>query len=145
VKTPSEVAISPEVEARLALAWSGLPSEIRSAPATEAQLDLLEADLGVHVPAGVRWFLLHLGGGVVGSDWIDDVTQLRASHAKFGRERSAWGLPECFVIGWDGSGNPIAVENGTGRLIVPDHDFGGVHELAPSFEEFLVRCLLGPG
>jgi hypothetical protein len=135
--------MSATVAARLTRAWIGLPREIRSAPATAVQVDNLEAELGVRVPDAVRWFLLNLGGGVVGSDWLDDVGQLGASHAKFSRERSTWGLPECFVIGWDGSGNPIVIEAASGRVVVPDHDFGGVHELAPSFEEFLARNILG--
>lgn len=48
----------------------------------------------------------------------------------------------CFVIGWDGAGNPFGIEIVIGKLLVEDHNFGGVHEMAMSFEAFLERGLL---
>jgi hypothetical protein len=47
-----------------------------------------------------------------------------------------------FVIGWDGAGNPFGIETATGKILVEDHNFGGIHEMASSFEAFLERGLL---
>ena len=47
-----------------------------------------------------------------------------------------------FVIGWDGAGNPYGIDSATGKLLVEDHNFGGIHEVATSFEAFLTKGLL---
>ena len=44
-----------------------------------------------------------------------------------------------FVIGWDGSGNPFGIEEATGRILVEDHNFGGIHELASSLAHFILK------
>lgn len=43
---------------------------------------------------------------------------------------------------------PTALERDPGalpRVVVEDHNFGGIHELGPSFAEFLENGLLGAG
>lgn len=94
------------------------------------------------IPADYRWFLLTCGGGHFGSEEVDDIVRLSESHAKFKREFGpprGWTMREVFVIGWDGSGNPFGIETTTGRVVVEDHNIGGIHELAPSLEKFMVR------
>jgi hypothetical protein len=54
---------------------------------------------------------------------------------------NGWTLKGVFVIGWDGAGNPFGIDGDSGRVLVEDHNFGGVHELATSFEAFLARGL----
>jgi hypothetical protein len=44
-----------------------------------------------------------------------------------------------FILGGERAGNPIGIETATGRVVVEDHNFGGIHELAPSPEEFMLR------
>ncbi len=116
-------------------------------PASDQELIELEAELGP-IPSDFRWFLHALGGGPVGSEWIDNQNDLRESHAKFNAETAlpnGWTLKDCFVVGWDGSGNPLAIDNTTGALVVEDHNFGGIHQVAPSFLDFLRKGLLGAG
>ena len=126
----------------LSSAWHSRPSSMRYAPATEAQLVEFEETHGP-IPAKFREFLSVLGGGVVGSEWIDGIEQLRETHRKFQDERSSngWSLSETFIIGWDVTGNPMGIDAKTGAVVVEDHTFGGIHVLAPSFEEFLRRGL----
>lgn len=84
------------------------------------------------------------GGGVVGAEWVDGIPQLGSTHAKFKSEfgTSGWTLKDTFVIGWDGSGNPFGLHLLSGAVVVEDHNFEGVHELASSFENFLRQGLL---
>jgi hypothetical protein len=115
------------------------PADGRSFAAGIAEIEKLQDELGPP-PEDLRWFLLELGGGPVGSEWIDDASKLRETQVKFRAEQ--WSLTDCFVIGWDGAGNPIAIDRRSGKVLTEDHVFGGVHELSPSFEAFLCRGLL---
>lgn len=51
-------------------------------------------------------------------------------------------MNDVFVIGWDGGGNPFGIHIESGRIIVEDHDFGGIHDMAKSFAAFLEHGLL---
>lgn len=84
-----------------------------------------------------RSWLIQTGGGPVGPDWLDGADELEASQAKFARE--SWAL-KGFVIGWDGSGNPIVITL-SGTVETEDHTFGGVNRLAGSFSELLAKCV----
>ncbi len=82
---------------------------------------------------------------MVGSEWVDDIERLSKTHQKFSAESgmaNGWRMKGVFVIGWDGAGNPFGIHTQSGKVLVEDHNFGGVHEMAPSFEAFLVRGLL---
>ena len=73
---------------------------------------------------------------------MDDIVHLTESHAKFRREFGlprGWTMSGVFIIGWDGAANPFGIETASGRVVVEDHNFGGIHELAPSLEEFMLR------
>jgi hypothetical protein len=101
---------------------AAMPESLRREPATEQELREFEAGYG-QIPEDYRWFLLTCGGGHFGSEEVDDIIELAKSH----------------VIGWDGFANPFGIETSTGRVVVEDHNFGGIHELAPSLEEFMLR------
>ena len=97
------------------------------------------------IPSDFRWFWMHCGGGTIGSEWVDGIDELADTHAKFNAEsqiENGWTMDGVFVIGWDGSGNPFDIETSSGRILVEDHHFGGIHEMALSFEAFLERGLL---
>ena len=127
--------------AQLLLAWKQLPESVRYPPATQAQIDAFESEHGP-IPLTYCEFLLQFGGGVVSGVWLYGVNQLAATHAKFRGERGphGWRLEDAFVIGWDGAGNPLAI-NRAGAVVVEDHDFGGVHQLAPSFMAYVAQGL----
>jgi len=128
-----------EKENKLRMAWEAKPREMRADPASEEELERFESIYGP-IPQSYRWFLKHYGGGVVGSEWVDSIEDLFKTHAKF---RDEFGLPRgwtmtgVFVIGWDGAGNPFGIEIETGRILVEDHNFGGIHEMFASFEDFI--------
>ena len=130
------------LQSALVAAWRTLPEEVRSAPATEEQLREFEREFGP-VPAEFRWFLRTCGGDPVGSEWVDGIGELAESHCKFIAEAGpgGWTMADVFVIGWDGGGNPFAIHRQTGKVLVEDHAFGGIHELAESFAAFLAEGL----
>ncbi|AWI10377.1 hypothetical protein M2103_001376 [Ereboglobus sp. PH5-5] len=115
-----------------------LPEGFGAKPASESALCAFEKKFGP-IPADYRWYLAECGGGVVRSETLDDIKELTKSHRKFEREAAmdgGWKKRDGFLIGWDGSGNPISMDTATGQIMVEDHDFGGVHVLAASFADF---------
>ena len=119
--------------------WRTLPAEIRRAPASEETPLAFEAGFGP-IPGDFRWFLAHCGGGEIGAEWVDDITRLAETHRTFREEAAGpggWGMRGVSVSGWDGAGNPFGIEHASGRVLVEDYTFGGVHECAPSFYAFL--------
>jgi hypothetical protein len=124
-------------------AFAAMPDGCRYAPATDTQLRTFEQEFGP-IPDDFRWFLTECGGGVCGSEWIDGICELARTHQKFRAELGpgGWTIANVFVIGWDGGGNPYGIDRGTGRIVVEDHDFGGIHVMAPSLGDFLARGLL---
>lgn len=132
------------LKSKIADAFHALPDGCRYPAATEAELAAFESDFG-SIPRDFRWFLANCGGGTVGSDWVDGIDELRDSHQKLNAESSVeggWTMRNVFVIGWDGSGNPFGIHTPTGKLVVEDHNFGGVHDMADSFTDFLVGRLM---
>lgn len=121
--------------------WGLLPAGLRYPCASLVQIEAFEAKHGL-IPSEYRTFLLEFGGGVVGSEWLDGIEQLAVTHRKFRAEAGSggWVIRDAFVIGWDGAGNPIAIDS-AGAVVVEDHNFGGVHQLAPSFRIFLAAGL----
>jgi hypothetical protein len=130
-----------EEQSRIRTAHYALPAACRSKPASEAALSAFEAEFGA-IPADYCWYLAECGGGVVHSERLDDVEALKKSHLKFRRESTmanGWKKKDGFVIGWDGSGNPVLVDRATGEVVVEDHDFGGVHVVAESFADYCLK------
>jgi hypothetical protein len=96
-----------ELRRRLVEAHNRLPSSCRSLPASEEALLAHERQFGP-IPSDYRWFLKACGGGVIGSERVNDLTELPSTHAKFKRE--PWTMKDVYVIGWDGAGNPFGIE-----------------------------------
>ena len=84
-----------------------------------------------------RNWLIQTGGGPIGSNWFDGIEELILSQEKLKSE--SWSISG-FVIGWDGAGNPIVLCK-TGEIITEDHNFGGVHQVASSFDQLLASHL----
>ena len=96
------------------------------------------------IPEDYKWFLLTCRGGTFGPEWVDGIRRLPQSHKKFRAESAGmngWKMLDVFIIGWDGAGNPFGIQLPTGKIVLEDHDVGGVHELAPSLEEFMLGGL----
>lgn len=117
--------------------------DINALPATELEPQAFETEYGP-IPSEFRWFPAVCGGGPVGSERVDSTRELPATlrkfRAEFGPPRG-WTLTGVFVIGWDGGGNPFGIHASTGRVLVEDHDVGGIHEMSPSFTAFLAEGL----
>lgn len=129
---------------QIADAFAALPDGCKYARATESELVAFESTFGT-IPDDFRWFLIHCGGGTIGSEWVDGISKLAATHHKFSAESAmedGWTMEGVFVIGWDGAGNPFGIDTATGRILVEDHNFGGIHEMSPSFEAHLEGGLL---
>jgi hypothetical protein len=134
------------VKARVLASWNQLPEGCRLRRAAEADLVAFESEW-IPIPVDFRWFLAMCGGGVVGCEWIDNIDRLHKSHAKYRRESGpgGWTMRDFFIVGWDGAGNPYGIRLATGEVVVEDHNFGGVHVLASSFESFLLNGVVGSG
>ena len=81
-----------------------------------------------------RNWLIQAGGGPIGSEWFDGINELKQSQEKLKSE--PWSISG-FVIGWDGAGNPIVLSK-NGEVLTEDHNFGGVHKIAASFNDLLI-------
>ena len=130
--------------AKIVRCFGEQPEGMRFRPATPSQLAAFEQEFGP-IPTDHRWFLAHCGGGVVGSEWVDGIEGLADTHHRFRTERAQgyWSLLDgVFVIGLDGGGNYYGIDTANGRILVQDHDFGGLHELARSYEEFLLAGIV---
>jgi hypothetical protein len=109
-----------EKPGRISCVWGkspALPADIRSAPAAPEEFTAFESEFGP-IPPSYRWYLENCGGGVAGSEWLDDIRQLAATHRKFRKEsaiKSGWTMRDVFVIGWEGAGNPFGISTPTGR------------------------------
>ena len=88
----------------------------------------------VQNPLYSQW-LTRTGGGPIGPEWFDGVHELEESQKKFNTE--AWSI-KGFVVGWDGAGNPMVLQP-NGEIITEDHNFGGVHLVASSFDTLLAQ------
>lgn len=125
--------------------YHNLPDFMRREPASEEEIEEFEAQFG-EIPRALKWFLEQCGGGIIGSEYVDDIRELFITHQKYRQEsqlEQGWTMKNVFVIGWDGSGNPYGIDTVTGKIVVEDHDFSGVHEVAESLGEFLLRGLQG--
>jgi hypothetical protein len=130
--------MTPQERDKILRAHWELPSDCRHAPATEEQIRAFEASFAL-IPDDYRWYLLTCGGGVIGSEWVDSIDDLPATHRKVQDE--GWHIPNFFPIGLDGGGNPFGFDVATGLILCEDHDFGGIHQEAENFYGLL--CVKG--
>ena len=119
-------------------------------PVGEAEIVAAERALGLSFPGDYREFVRLYGGGIVGSVGI---VGLRIPEFLYATEllvtdltRRWWGeMPE--TAGWlvfaTDDGGPIGIELPGSRIVVLDHDFGGLIELAPDFGAYLEALLAG--
>lgn len=126
--------MNPNEQQEIISAHNALPDGCKFDRATDKQLADFEAEFGT-IPSDYRWYLLSCGGGVIGSEWVDGINELRETHNKFRQERDAgnWTLQNFFPIGWDGAGNPFGFDLDSGAIVSEDHNFGGTHREADGF------------
>ena len=133
--------LSSEDKQKIQALIANLPPSLRSEPATETELAEFEATFGL-IPNDYRWFLATCGGGIFGAEHLDDIVRLVGSHEKFRKEFGpprGWTMKNVFIVGWDGAGNPFGIEKSTGKILVEDHNFGGIHEMSPSLRDWMLK------
>ncbi|MFN9718967.1 MAG: SMI1/KNR4 family protein [Planctomycetota bacterium] len=121
-------------------AFAALTEACEYSVATASDLFAFESAF-VPIPDDLRWFPA-VRRGTIGSEWVDGIDELVDTHRNFRSEfhiRNGWTMHGVFVIGWDGAGNPFAIETVTGEILVEDRNFGGIYEMSPSFAESLER------
>jgi len=91
------------------------------------------------IPSEFKWFLLNCGGGTVGPEWVEGIDELFCIHQKYHEEcniPNGYSYPNFFIIGWDGSGSPILIDN-EGK-VVAEHPGEPLATLANSFAEWVI-------
>ena len=91
--------------------WQERPDGISYPPATKAELDDFES-IHSRIPDDFRWFLECCGSGVLGSEWINGIDDLYASHTKFDAEcqlPNGWKTREMFIMSVVSAILPLAV------------------------------------
>jgi hypothetical protein len=118
--------------------------------ASEEEVREAENIVGARLPEDYRGLLLRCGSAMVGGHSILGVRKapLAADEPPCFHEQTIAfrrQLPGEFrsmvVIEVDGAGNPIGFIPPDRTVFVFDHDFGGRHDLALSFEEYLEKIL----
>ena len=123
--------MTPSEQQQIKYAHYSLPNHCRRDPASPEQLAAFETEFGP-IPTDYRWYLAECGGGVIGSERIDGIKELASTHRKVrqAQTRGFYPIPRFFPLGWDGFGNVYGYNLETGHIIMQDHNFGGIHELA---------------
>ena len=132
--------MTPSEQQQIRGAHYELPEDCRKDPASPEGLAAFESEFGP-IPADYRWYLAECGGGVIGSEWIDGIEELAATHKKVreGQNRGFYRISHFFPVGWDGFGNVYGYDLGTGHIIMEDHNFGGVHEIASGLYDLVCK------
>lgn len=123
--------------------WKSRNADLSYPPASEQQIEEFENEC-LKIPEDYRWFLLNCGGGLVASEWVDAIDELYATHIRFNQECTegkSWTISDCFVIGWDSSGSPIAIDKG-GNIVVQWEADREIYQLASSLESWLLDSLI---
>ena len=123
--------MTPSQQRQIKEAHLELPKDCRRTPALQEDLAAFEKEFGP-IPADYRWYLAECGGGVIGSEWIDGIEELAATHRKVreGQTRGFYRIARFFPLGWDGFGNAYGYNLDTGHIVTEEHNLGGVHEVA---------------
>jgi hypothetical protein len=129
--------------------WAKHPCMRAAEGAPMSEIEAAALRLEIALPADYVEFVHRIGGAMVGpypvygfraAEVMDQHTDLVSLNEHY---RAGSGVsPEWLVVSDDHAGNPFAVLP-TGKVVRPDHDFGGVDEIADSFEGFLHYCLRG--
>lgn len=121
-------------------------------PVPDAEIRQAEASLGVVLPDDYRDFIRRYGGAVVRSasvlglrrcEFCDDEPSTFPEQTTRFRQELPNEYSQMVVISVDGAGNPIGFLNGKPTIFVFDFNFGGRHDLAPSFSEYVRLALRG--
>lgn len=135
--------------------WNRLAEYFRKSPGdaappgTEDEVNALAARLGSPMPDQYRDFLLRYGGAYIGQYPVYGVHRskatglgkLRAAEVNEGFRQQGWPhADEWLIVSEDGYGNAIGIAD-DGRVLVWDHELGGIYELGSSFEDFLLQEL----
>lgn len=145
--------MNPRTSERLEQQFATLPITVASEVPSEDEITASALAIGCSFHEDYVDFLRRYGGAMVGSlpvfglrpvevmgnDWWSVVELTR----RF-REQGWPGVNEWYVISDDGFGNPIGVAR-DGRVMISDHNFGGVSVLATDFEDFLLHHCLKSG
>lgn len=117
---------------------------------TNEEVNIAEQLIGVPFPEEYREFILKYGGAVVGPYPIfglrsaDVMDEDRWSVVEITNQIRQIGIDDAnkwIIVSEDHAGNPIGMD-GDGKIFIYDHDFGGVSEIATSFEEYIRRVCL---
>ncbi|MFC1853107.1 SMI1/KNR4 family protein [candidate division CSSED10-310 bacterium] len=96
------------------------------------------------IPEDYKWFLKTVGGCPIGSEWIANIKELEKTHIEISDDRNVpkeWKMKSYFIIGFDGWGNYFGICTETGKIFMEDHNFGGIHEIAASFEDYILKLM----
>ena len=118
---------------------------LRGEPAEWSEIDEASRAVGLPFPDDYRRFIRRFGAGVVGAYPIFGVRPVEAmgiawsvvERNRFYRAQSWPGVENWVVFSADHAGNPFGFAEG--RVLLSDHDWGQIVEIAPNFEEFLIR------
>ena len=132
--------MNPSQQQQVKNAHFELPEDCRHTPASPEELIEFERDFG-QIPEDYRWYLAECGGGVIGSEWIDGIDELASTHRKIreGQTKGFYRISHFFPLGWDGFGNAYGYDLETGHIVMEDHNFGGVHEVATDLYDLLCK------
>ena len=144
----------PQTHHRLVEWFSAWPGALTGA-ASEAEVAAVEGALGVRLPADYREFVLRYGGAVVGREEILGVRRPPLGGRDLGAPpvvayslRVRGELPaeygEIIVVAVE-NGNPVGMLPDEPAVFTHDHDFGGRHEVARSFEQYVTDLLAAAG
>jgi hypothetical protein len=135
--------------------WTLLENEfatfpiMKATPVDRQEIEAAAAELGVLFHDDYKEFVVRYGGamvvpypifglrkaGVMGND-----SSVVAVTKKFRIDGWA-GTSNWYIISVDGFGNPIGVSP-DGKVLISDHDSGGIRNIASDFEDYLrKRCL----
>lgn len=146
--------MTPDTLMRLEHEFSEFPiMRAQSVPNAE-EVEKASRTIGIPFTDDYRGFLLRYGGAVVGpypifglrpceardNAWsvLDMTKRYRVDYEQAGIDCvSQW-----VVFSEDHAGNPVGFD-ATGEVWIFDHDFGGLHHEAPSFEAYLRHKCLG--
>ena len=121
-------------------------------PVPDSEIRQAEASIGVVLPDDYRDFIRRYGGAIVRSaailglrrcEFCDLEPSTFPEQTALFRQELPNDYSKMVVISVDGAGNPIGFLNGNSAIFVYDFNFGGRHDLAPSFSEFVRLALVG--
>lgn len=135
---------------RLRKEFQEFPIIVANSFPTVNEIEQASIELGIPFPNDYVQFLQEFGGATVGPypifglrpvSVMGDEEWSVVKMTKFYRAQPVPGTDKWVVFSEDHAGNPIGFD-AKGVVWIHDHDFGGIAQLAESFEDYLrKRCL----